>query len=747
MIATFAATVLAVTAAAAPDTVRPPLPRAVVESAYLDPRSRELVEGARDRRTTVEGSIQRYQNLARSRVSVGMTTLRRERLFYRCESAVRVDWQYGQPTRVEVLGARSVFPMVNHRVKAEDGDCSGAVFDPAEDRLSFASAGLMRTDTGLVRHPLAAGSEVDYRFRAGDVTTMRLADGRVIRLHELQVIPRRSEPRLVSGSLWLEEESNATVRAVLRLARPFDIAAEDDEVPGIMRPLYADVRFMTVEYALWEGRWWLPRLIAYEGEAQAGGLLKLPLRVEQTYEDYRVWGAEEVLPTPAERLAGAPRECRQRRRGGEPVDSATREPRSLTIVMNESGVVMEADFRAGCTCSGQRCFEIEHVFPRDSAQRITSPHLPSSIFTEGDALMSEHEMSELLRQVNRAAPAPWQLVRPRIRWGWQGFDLLRYNRVEGLSSGLRADVDLGPAAADATVRIGFADLVPNAELGITTRRATTARRLALYHRLATVQPVNRALGPGNSLAALLLGRDDGDYYRSAGAELLLAPATGSDGLRLRLYGEHQRAAKMGTAASLPRLWGGGGFRENIEAEELAQAGSTLSWHLTRGLNPAGARGSLNLAADGAYLFMRDRDASSVGILQPTATATASAPLFGRLLGAVELAGGTTAGEAPIQRLWHLGGPATVRGYGGAAAVGDTFWRGRVEVGNALPAFRLIGFSDAGWAGIRREAQLDPTLLSAGVGLSFLDGLLRADLARALRGSRSWRLDLHVDAAL
>src|SRR5207245_3289264 len=36
-------------------------------------------------------------------------------------------------------------------------------------------------------------------------------------------------------------------------------------------------------------------------------------------------------------------------------------------------------------------------------------------------------------------------------------------------------------------------------------------------------PTTRALGVGNSLAALLLGRDDGAYYRTAGAELLVEP--------------------------------------------------------------------------------------------------------------------------------------------------------------------------------------------------------------------------------
>ena len=39
------------------------------------------------------------------------------------------------------------------------------------------------------------------------------------------------------------------------------------------------------------------------------------------------------------------------------------------------------------------------------------------------------------------------------------------------------------------------------------------------------------------------------------------------------------------------------------------------------------------------------------------------------------------------------------------------------------------------------------LLGAGVGASFLDGLIRVDLARALRGPTGTRLEVYVDGAL
>ena len=67
--------------------------------------------------------------------------------------------------------------------------------------------------------------------------------------------------------------------------------------------------------------------------------------------------------------------------------------------------------------------------------------------------------------------------------------------------------------------------------------------------------------------------------------------------------------------------------------------------------------------------------------------------------------------------------------------------------NRFPGARLLLFSDAGWAGPRAAGWSGRPLLSAGIGASFLDGLVRLDLARALRAPRGWRLDCYVDGIL
>ena len=561
-----------------------------------------------------------------------------------------------------------------------------------------------------------------------------------LRLVELQVIPRRSESSLVSGSLWLESGSHAVVRAVLRLARPFDLETDGerldpddddlDDVPGILKPVRADIRFMTVEYGLWHGRWWLPRLIALEGEAQLGKMARFPLRMEQTFAEFEVEGDAPGAPVaavaPSESASGAARGCGDLSPRGRAVRDSLR--------------IARPDFtvEAGCDCSGGGCRESVTLMPRDTQRVVAGEHLPPSIFEEGETLVSRAEMEELVALAKLAPPAPWRLARPRLSWAGSSPDLLRYNRVEGLSAGARAEWELGRATADATLRLGTADRQPDVQVGATRTGVASRHRLAAYRRLGAVDFAPRALGLGNSVSALLFGRDDGHYYRSLGAELLRSPA-GEHGLSWRLFAEHQTEAKKSTDWSLPELWSDDGFRDNIRAETADQAGAAVAWRAARGADPAGWRGGLEVALEGStgtFTFAR-----------PSATLFGGAPLPAGLAGTVEVGAGTSLGTVPVQSLWYLGGPGTVRGFAGGIAAGDAFWRARAEVGRAAPGARIVVFSDAGWAGPRDDVDLDPPLLSAGVGASFLDGLVRVDLARALREPTGWRVDLYLDGLM
>ena len=78
--------------------------------------------------------------------------------------------------------------------------------------------------------------------------------------------------------------------------------------------------------------------------------------------------------------------------------------------------------------------------------------------------------------------------------------------------------------------------------------------------------------------------------------------------------------------------------------------------------------------------------------------------------------------------------------------GDAFWMGRLELGTSALAVRPVVFYDVGWAGDRALFDSPGTpMQGAGVGASFMDGMLRFDLAKGIRPVNGWRAEFYVEA--
>lgn len=704
----------------------------VDSSAYVDAAARRLVAAARGRRETIDRSITAYRTRVRERIGVGIRALRRDRMLYRREIALQIDWQRDSVTRVDVLGARQSVPAalpkpsLPNDLKSDAGDYA---FDPADDRLTveFGGGNRERRDSTRdstrhrdveFRHPLAPGSEADYRFATGDSSVVVFPDGRAIRLRELRIIPRRLDFELMSGSFWIDENSHAVVRALIRPARPFDFeqdAPEDNkDIPGFVKPIRVEVRFLTIDYGLWTGRWWLPRLIAMDAVATAGSFLQMPMRYERVYDEYEVHG-DTAVP-----LAPRP-----------PAPSAAEDS-----VARAACRAREKSEKISCRCSNGRCSAFTVHIPTDTAALLTSTTLAPPFGAGNDTLISPGEMEELTHGLGDLPQAPWQLRARPPRWG-----LARYNRIEGLSLGARGELDLGRLQLDGAARIATTDGELDLQVGVLRETGTARLRVAGYRRLAAVDPTARSLSIGNSLGALVLGRDDGDYFRAAGAELTIAPAvTLPQRFAIRLYAERQRQALKRTDFSFPHaIHADHVFRPNVTADSADQLGASLTLRTQRGIDPARPQWTADLTLDGSVGTYRFGRMSS--------TLRVATPLGPRLAGAVEVAGGIADGLVPVQSYWYLGGPGTLRGYGGDAASGDAFWRARLEVANRWPAARVVLFADVGRAGPREHLSLATPLTGLGVGASFLDGLVRVDLARAVRSPTGWRLDFYTDAAL
>ena len=699
-------------------------------TAYLDAGARALVRRARERRASADQTISDYHAQVQERISVGLRALRRDRTFYQREMAARLAWHRYGPDTVTMLGAREAIPVAYAGVRLPedlDSDAPDLGFEPGGGRMSVGIG-----DSEFVYDPIAAGGEASYRYQSGDTTVITLQNGRTIRLLELRIIPRRDDFHLLTGSFWLEDEHAALVRAVFRPARPWDLerdlAPDDSEdakdakgIPGFLKPIRAEVRYITVEYALLEGTWWLPRLIAVDAVASAGSFITTPLRYERVYSDFTV-----VAATATTARAG--------------VDTLPADSLDSDTLPPDSAAIAACQGRAGCRCTRRHCRTAVVIVPDDTASLLTSPLLPRSFDDEGPFLSST-EARDLGRAVGLLPQTPWHAHAPSLRFGPGGTGLIRYNRIEGLSLGARLGLDFGRLTSDLTARVGTADWWPNLELGVGHETPDVSVRLAGYRRLAAANPDARPLGIGNSLGALVLGRDDGVYYRSWGGELLLRPvSTAARSYEWRVFAEWQRPADRETDLSLPHLLRKRHlFRPNITADPAREFGASLLLRGARGVSTRGVTigAELSMAASlGTYDFART-----------SLTTRLTAPLPNRLLGAVELAAGATGGPAPTQSRWYLGGPATLRGYPGAVIAGPDFWRARVEVANASPGIRLAAFGDAGWAGVGASFARGRPLCAVGLGASFLDGILRVDLARALVSPKGWRMDFYVDGIL
>lgn len=689
--------------------------------AFADPVAAELVARARAARGIHGASVTSYTAVVRERGAAMLRMPLRDRLLARSESAARVRWARGGETVVQLLASRSQEP---EGVDASRGFDADLAFDPLHDRIYFGLGDFVDVDEAdeekdlWILHPLAAGSEESYRYRSGDTLAVAVS-GRRIRAVELHVIPRSPSFHHLNATLWIEPESGALVQAVFRPARPIDFLSdpeflEDDGssdlgwIPGFLRPIEADLESVVVQYALWDLTHWLPRLSRVEGYVRAGGM-RVPFSREVSYEIESVEaGAAGAVP------------------GAEAVLAAW-----------NPGVPRDA------WISPSQGDSIRVFAPRDDEALLRSEALPAPIWEEAPEFAAEGELESLVEGLARDVPRERRPGSATIafQWGPDAPDLLRYNRVEGFSVGARALARTPVGDARATLRLGAADLVPNVEVAASVPGRTRGAEGALYHRLAAADPWGGALGVGNSLGAILLGRDNGEYYRATGARVSVVPAeTRRSSYRLSAFAERQRAAERGTVWSAARMLGSRhDLRPNLPADEVDLVGASATLAPWWGVDPLAPRAGVELfaeAAAGDREFARSR-----------ATARTVLPLSSTLRLGAEAGAGTSWGDSPVQYAWFLGGPETLRGYAAGTAAGRSFLRTRLEVARSTGTRTLALFTDGGWTGDRDAFDLDDALLSAGVGASLLDGIVRLDLVRALRDPVGWRVEIYLDALL
>ncbi len=751
-------------------------------TAFVDSGARSLLVKARDARLTQDTTLSSYDANAYQRLSVGLgfRAFGKDRLLFRTENASRVQWSRRAGVHIELKGRRSVFPVADaNDADAEMGEISPVPYYPGREALWIGSGvAKAEVDERDMIHPLAIGAEAYYRYASGDSVRYTLPDGKVIRLVELRIEPRRPEWRLSVGSFWFDDATGQLVRAAYRLAVPIDIwrvadeeikreAEElrargekpdpDDEVPGwvkgFMSPMQATLEGVTIEYGLYGGRFWLPRTQAAEGWARAS-FMRIPFKIEESFKYAEVNGVDTLPPIPANNVSAmdsllgkdgaiwrslSKEEKRDRASAYMAADSARRD--EMKAVRSTSCSTGSSWRRRETRADGS--VSVEVTIPCDTTVLATSPDLPRSIYDSGEELFGLADRNELIRALGFSLQPGW--APQPIVWTY-GLAMTRYNRIEGISTGVGGTMQLGRGyALDGMLRLGAGDWVPGLDLGMSRSNGRHTVRVAAYQRLSVASDWGAPLSFGSGFGALAFGRDDGFYYRSVGVEAERF-ATRESGLRLRFFGERQRTATPTTSFNLSRAFGGGSeFGPNFRAVKGTAFGGGVRDIRSNGLDPAGWRLFSDNRLEGGWFVPSDSSARAFG--RSGVDLTISHGLLSAATAAVTVGGGVSAG-APVQRQYFLGGTQTVRGQLPGAAMGEAYWLTRFELAATGGAARPVLFGDLGWAGRRADfAHPGRPLSGVGAGLSILDGLFRFDLSRGVYPRNRWRFDAYLEARL
>jgi len=753
-----------------PDSIKRRAPRRLAvtaeaqRTAFRDERARELILRARSVRLTQDSSLRAYDANVRQRLTarMGIGASGPQRVMYRQESAARVQWDASVGARVDVTGARVGIPVAPPDAEREalessliDGAMSPVPYLPGrEATLLGAEIARRDVDDRSVVQPLAEGAEAYYTYASGDSMSWTLPNGRAVRLREIAIRPRSPKWNLAVGSFWFDVETGTLVRAGYRLAVPLNVWTSIDEqsredgtrinpiaekvVKALVSPLRFEITGITIEYGLFDGRYWLPRSRSLEGTQQIS-FAHLSVVIEQAFSYGRINGPVAIQAISLNQYAATWPDTPDSLTG----DAARKWRDSVGGARFRARRAFSDSIRkAPCDSSGRRVaardrggVAVAVTYPCDVASLTKSADFDKPLYDANDELFSAQQRDALLADAlpfgAQALIRLSELPRPNFEYG---LALTRYNRVEGFSTGISAEQQFGAGySAKITGRFGLADREPNVELAFARTGMNKSVTITGYNRLVSANDWGSPLSFGSGVSALLFGRDEGFYYRASGAELTWTSTRGTQ-LDWRLFAEQQRTAAWRTRYSF-----GGEFGPNIVSATGGSFGGALHWTGAHGIDPRGFRALSDVRVEAAG------GDSSYG--RAAVDVTFSTGLPRRLTAALTLGGGTSVGQLTPQRRWFLGGTQTIRGQTpDTTNSGNAFWLSRLETGYDLAGYRVLLFGDLGWVGDRSAvAKLVRPMSGTGIGFSVFDGMMRFDVARGIYPRVQTRFDAYLRA--
>ncbi len=441
------------------------LPRAVEAQAWNAPDALRLARAGTAQRQALaaDSSLRSYRTSAHGFVfflaQVGEEGLREPpRLVKADELQVEVYWRAPNISKQVIRGWRDgrFLPtdIDYHR------DHLGIVTNNFGDRIRVGEGDEVRD----VPHPLSAAGLAMYDFALTDSVTVQGAGGS-IRLLALAVRPRDfSQPRVV-GTLFLD----AATAQLVRFRFSFTPAAYlDSQLEDIS---------ITLEGALWEGRYWLPH--------------RQEIEIRRRFS----W-----LEFPARGII----------RGRWEIENY------------DLNAPFPADLLNRVAISGLRR-------PDNSDSTLWTTPLLDAIH-QLEQPFSQEEMAAIRADVERVAGNHLLSGLPAARIGGQSVsDLVRVNRVQGLALAGAAVLGLGRNRIQLRPELGIGTSDGRATGGLSALIGQGATRLSLGARRSVEDVADGAvIAPLlNSVVAQEFGKDYGDYYRRDRAELAIRERLGS----------------------------------------------------------------------------------------------------------------------------------------------------------------------------------------------------------------------------
>jgi hypothetical protein len=704
---------------------------------YADSATALLIARARERHLQQDAAVRDYRAtlVTRTDASVGRGAFARLFPLAVEEQTAEIAWQAPNDVKVVTVGRRS-------RTAFRSANISSSWTRPwFVPRFLGDSIRLLSGEDFPERaavHPLSAGAEGFYQYAINDSMTLALP-GRTVRAVGVRVTPVRADASLVAGELWLDEQTAETVRlsfvfvgrrlwidSIGPSARDTARADRDDALAQRILRVSADL-----EYGLYDQRYWLPyrQVVTLEVQLPWFKNFVLPVHFITTFSDVRVNQHRPIAFTVL--LPDTTQHERKRRRGAE----TTRCGDSLAVGEEEEQPADRA--REACvtvgTWAGGR-FEVD--VPKDSVLLAYQGWRDSLSF---DLPAADAERLDDVRRdvLTLLARLPDSLTGQR-RFGFAvdgPADIWRYNRAEGGSLGIGYEWRPGLpfVAVLAKTRYGFTDRRLQASLAVRRDGPTSRWEAVLFREMRDADRMAPGLSFANSVTALTLARDEGDYVFVAGGEVSYQRQLGS-GADLTFQ---TRLADESPPRSLARdgfnrlLGGTGSFAANgpvvsgrfvVASVEMSGGGMPVEWK-------AGLEGT---AGD------RDQGRGWIGVSGRTSP--------DRRLGVTLTAwAGVGGGDSVPQREFRLGGLRTLRGYPAGALRGGSAWAASLDLGVNTGTVSPVLFADAGQVAPQLARFAGQPAFSFGAGLSLLGGVLRLDCARPAAPKARWRVNLTLGA--